>query len=280
MPNHRNTDPEARARSRTTVEYTVTSVRRRGETILEEFMLGMPERYRQEFGSASIRQHARIVAARGRSPVHAALFSGHCGPGPGLCVVANDTPTSLAVITTGLMLAGFEITRGDAYTRHTPSGRYEAVDLFWLRRSSSDSSVPLCDADVSAFLATLRTLLKSGKPLRNLASTLSGDSSARSDTGDTSDAGDTSVLFRYARAGRSLTLELESCDRPGLIAVVAAALATEGVRILDARIRTHGSHVHDYFELVESDGTRPAGNRVQEIQATVLSAVNGSNHLT
>lgn len=267
MPNQRNPGAEGQPRPQAMVGHRVAPARRRGRTPLEEFMLGMPERYLQEFGSASVRQHARIVAARGRAPVHAAIFSGQYAAGPGLCVVANDTPTSLAAITTGIMLAGFAITRADAYTRRTPSGRSEAFGLFWLQRSPAEPSTPLCDADVATILAALRGILKSNNPRRHLGSVQPEHPLA---------SGETSVLFRSVRAGRTLTLELESRDRPGLIAVVAAALAAEGVRILDARIRTHGSHVHDYFELVESDGTRPTGTRLQDIQEAVLLAVNGS----
>jgi hypothetical protein len=59
--------------------------------------------------------------------------------------------------------------------------------------------------------------------------------------------------------------------------VVAAALALEGVQIMDSRIRTHGLRVNDYFDIVEPNGLRPAGARLQRIQLAVLMAVDGPN---
>ncbi|HMA92238.1 MAG TPA: hypothetical protein VKP30_06105 [Polyangiaceae bacterium] len=50
-------------------------------------------------------------------------------------------------------------------------------------------------------------------------------------------------------------------------------LAVEGVQILDCRIRTHGQRVHDYFDIVESNGTRPSGVRLQRIELAVLVAL-------
>jgi UTP:GlnB (protein PII) uridylyltransferase len=237
-----------------------------GNTFVEDFLASMPERYRQDFGKVSARQHARIAIARGRHPIYADFFLGSSATGPGICVVATDAPGLLAVISTSLMLEGFDITRADAYTRRAPSGEYEAVDLFWVRRISTENSAGLGEQELSALRSTLRELLSCGDVRKRLRAAPPGTSPGASET---------RVEFRSTRGTPWLTLELESNDRPGLLAVVTAALAAEGVRIVDSRIRTHGLRVHDYFDILESDGTRPRGVRLQRIQLAVLTAIDG-----
>lgn len=241
---------------------------RAADTLVDDFLATMPERYRQEFGWQTARQHARIAAERGNRPVHADLFSRTIALGPGICVVAPDAPGLLSVISTGLMLEGFDVTRADAYTRRIPTGSYEAVDLFWVRRSPPEQPSLLGDTEVASLRSTLLDLLSHDNVRGRLQTALAGVSPGASET---------SVRFRSVRGAPHLTLELESNDRPGLLAIVAAALASEGVQIMDSRIRTHGLRVHDYFDIVEPSGLRPAGARLQRIQLAVLMAVDGPN---
>lgn len=238
-----------------------------GHSLVEDFMASMPERYRQEFGRASARQHARIAAARGRHRIHADLFSGKNAIGPGICVVGADAPGLLSVISSALMLEGFDITRADAYTRRAACGEYEAVDLFWVRRSSKpEQDAALGEADATAVRATLRELLSNGIARQRLTTALPATSPGTSET---------SVRFRDLRGVPWLTLELESNDRPGLLAVVTAALTAAGVTIVASRIRTHGLRVHDYFDIIGADGRHPTGTGMQRIQLAVLTAVDG-----
>lgn len=235
-----------------------------GSATVAAFAASMPERYRQEFGVGAIRRHAQISMARGRRPVHADRFLGADAMGPGLCVVANDTRGLLALISAALMLEGLDITRADAYTRRASNDEFEAVDLFWVRSSATRMASGLEETEIVAVRATLRELLRRGEARKRVPTQLAASAMGNSET---------NLRFRCLRGARSLTLELESDDRPGLLAVVSAALAAEGVQILDSRIRTHGQRVHDYFDIVESDGTRPSGVRLQRIELAVLTAL-------
>lgn len=239
------------------------------EFLVEDFMASMPKRYRKEFGRALARQHAHIAATRGSRQIYADLFSGGNLDGPGLCVVAPDSPGLLAVICTGLMLEDFDITRADAYTRRTTNGDYEAVDLFWVRRSPFERPAQLSERDLSAVQTTLSELLRKGQPHSSAHPTLLGVSPGASET---------SVRFCENYDVPWLTLELESNDRPGLLAVVTHALAAEGVQIVESRIRTHGLRVHDSFDIIECDGTCPTGTRLQRLQLAVFTAIDGPNH--
>lgn len=239
------------------------------DPLVDDFLASMPERYRQEFGRISARQHARTVAERGKQGIIAGTFSGSNAAGPGVCVVAPDAPGLLALISTAILLEGFDITRADAYTRRTPKDTFEAVDLFWVRRRSMGSPAALNAEELASLKSRLNDLVSNGNARNRLLGTLSGISSGASET---------RVQFKHVRGSPYVTLELESNDRPGLLALVASALATNGVRILDSRIRTHGLRVHDYFDIVDADGTRPTGIRLQLIQLATISAVDGSGH--
>jgi [protein-PII] uridylyltransferase len=234
--------------------------------VVEEFFSSMPERYRQEFDRTTTRQHARVATARNRLPIYADLFPGNSANGPGICVVADDAPGLLAVISTGLMLEGFDIIRADAYTRRTLRGDYEAVDLFWVRRSPPKSDTPLTEEDSLAIRNTLLELVGSGTARKHLELALKGISPGESET---------RVRFRDIRGVPWLTLELEANDRPGLLAAVTAALASEGIQIIDSRVRTYGLRVHDYFDILGADGSRPTGANLQRIQLAVFSAIDG-----
>ncbi len=227
------------------------------------FLATMPERYRREFDEVSFRQHARIAGARRKRRIHADRFVESAGT-VGICVVATDAQGLLAVISTGLMLEGFDITRADAYTRPAASGENEAFDLFWVRRSRPDPATPIGHADVVAIRATLRELLTTGNARLRLHLACSGAACAASDT---------RVSFREPPDAPWLTLELESDDRPGLLALVTGAMAAENIQIVHSRIRTLGARVHDEFDLLEADGTRPTGTRLQRLQLTLFTAI-------
>jgi len=234
---------------------------------VEEFAASMPRRYRSDIGPKAVRQHARIVQARGVKPVHADLFFSAHAFGPGLCVVAPDAPGLLAAISAALMLEGFDITRADAYTRRFTSGEFEAVDFFWVRGEPLERPRPLSRADLGAVLRSLEELL--GRGPRQV---VRGGAAREISPGQS----ETSVRFLEPYDAPWLTLELESNDRPGLLAVVTDALYAENVTIVDCRIRTSGLRVHDAFDLLEIDGTRPAGARRMRIELAVVSAVDGS----
>jgi UTP:GlnB (protein PII) uridylyltransferase len=231
---------------------------------VDEFVTTLPERYLQQFDPDTIRQHARISGERGKRPAHAGLFRAGEG-GPGLCVVATDGPGLLAAISASLMLEGFDITHAEAFTRWSPSTGYEAVDLFGVRRATPDRRGPLTALDVDAVRGTLLELLGKKGALGSRRLT---------QLAPTPGAAETSVRFLEHPSEARLTLELDTNDRAGLLMSVTDALFREGVQIVGSRIRTSGERVLDRFDLVEVDGSRISGTRLQRIQLAVLSAVD------
>lgn len=238
------------------------------EYAVENFRTTMPDRYRAQFGWSAARQHARIALERGAEPAHAALFHDSASDSQALCVVAPDAPGLLAAISASLMLEGFDIRQALAYTREAPKDEFEAVDLFWVRRQHPGEHAPLTDQDAAAVRSTLVELLSSNSPpgpeQRGLVRTTPGTA-------------ETSVRFIDGAAEPQLTLELETNDRTGLLLAVSAALFAEGVQIVGSHVATNGLRVHDQFSLVEADGSRIVGTRLQRIQLAVLAAVDRPN---
>lgn len=235
------------------------------ELALAEFMTTMPRRYLERFDEAAIREHAIVASERQGKPAHVGLFSTEGGGGPGLCVVAPDALGLLAAISASLMLEGFDITDAEAYTRRTLDGRFEAVDLFWVRRAEAHEPGALTDVEARTIGLTLNEVLTTGSPDRPRR---------RRASRDTPGAAETRVHFVDHDCEPHLTLELETNDRPGLLYAVTTALFAESVLITSSRITTRGHRVHDSFDLVESDGSPLSGIRLQRIELAVLAAVD------
>ncbi len=238
------------------------------EAFIEELLATMPHRYREQFSRAEIREHARVVLGRGQLPVHAGL----CGAGrgePALCVVAVDVPGLLSAISASLMLEGFDIDEAEAFTRRASRGKAEAISLFRVRRRRREEWAPLETADVAAVRGTLLEVLGGRDALRLQAQALAGTSPGTAET---------HVRFLDHPAETRLTLELETNDRTGLLLAVTTALFAEGVQIVGSRVRTHGLRAIGRFDLVEADGDRINGKRLQRIQLAVLTAVDGRRH--
>jgi len=229
---------------------------------VDEFVGTLPARYSEQFDTDAIRQHAKIARDRRKRPAHAGLFDGGVG-GPALCVVAADGPGLLAAISASLMLEGFDIIHAEAFTRWSPPTGFEAVDLFWVRRM--DRRGLLGESDVVAVKRTLLELLGKRGPL---------GPKKRVALAPTPGSAETSVRFLEHPSEARLTLELDTNDRAGLLLAVSEALFREGVQIVGSRIRTSGGRVLDRFDLLELDGSRISGTRLQRIQLAVLAAVD------
>ncbi len=238
------------------------------EAFIEELLATMPHRYREQFSRAEIQEHARVVLGRGPLPAHAGLCGAARGE-PALCVVADDLPGLLAAISASLMLEGFDIDEAEAFTRRSTRGKVEAISLFRVRRRRREEWAPLETADVTAVRETLLEVLGGREALRLQAQALAGTSPGIAET---------HVRFLDHPAEARLTLELETNDRTGLLLAVSTALFAEGVQIIGSRVRTQGPRAIGRFDLVEADGARIAGTRLQRIQLAVLTAVDGRRH--
>jgi len=178
----------------------------RGERRLERtdaFRASMPVEYRNTFDEAATREHAAIVERRAGAPVHVETWRQLPSGGAIVCIVADDRPGLLSLISASLTAARMDILSMQAYTRTHPEAEVpETVDFVWLRREG-DASPPIGSAADGywAHLAGVRVVVE--VPLWGRPSFWASDARSQSE-----------VLADFAEAGARIVV---SDQRPPMI---------------------------------------------------------------
>ena len=222
----------------------------------------MPKAYAHAFQASEIAEHVQIVARRGTQLAHAEIWSGRNGPR--VCLVAEDRPGLLALVTDALLVHGLSIRSALVYCRQRPDGKTEALDFFELRQAkSSEVGFEIDASELAAFLQTLVELVA-----EDIAA--ADRSSARPATNGPVRR----VYFELEalRRGESVLL-VEAPDSEGLLNAITNALHAQAVRILASEISTEGNTAHDRFDLASRDGQPLTAVRLCDIQQSVLAAL-------
>lgn len=223
------------------------------------FLETMPAAYGRVFTAGEVAEHAKIVARRGAHLVHAEICVGPAGEQ--VCVVAEDRPGLLALVTDALLVHGLSIRNAKVYCRQRTDGQSEAVDFFELQHAKGD--VGIGPAELGAFLQTLSELVAEDV----LAS-------SRPSAAPTSSSPVTRVYFELEALRRGeATLLVEAPDTEGLLNAITNALHAQNVRIHASEIRTEGGVAHDRFDLVSNDGQALSAVRLCDIQQAVHAAL-------
>src|SRR6187551_2195172 len=101
---------------------------------MNHFLATMPAAYEHLYGASEVAEHAAIASRRGAGLVHAELCQSP--KGPLLCVVAEDRPGLLALVTDALLAQGKAIQSARAFCREVGKEGVEAVDFLELRSLS------------------------------------------------------------------------------------------------------------------------------------------------
>lgn len=233
---------------------------------MNSFVESMPARYRAQYDAGAASQHARIATERSPGLPNVGLFRSSGSTQTGMCVVAQDEPGLLALISASLVESGLDVTEAEAYTRQLSSSMMEAVDLFWVRHLHPAHENEVTEADAERVHSALLELLAGHR--RPTPSQRHPDSL-------TPGASETSVRFIEGESGGSIvTLEVETRDRSGLLLAVTEALFKERVQIVGSRISTRGGRVYDRFELLELDGSTITSLRRHALQLAILAAID------
>jgi [protein-PII] uridylyltransferase len=249
------------------------------------FYASMPTRYKELFDDTSAREHEAIVARRGDLPVHIELWRRVHGSSAVVCVVADDKPGLLSLISAALVAHGMDVVAVQAYTRGAegnpspvsagplPRRQAEAVDFFWLKREGSllgdvESIVasPILAADIAAIGDALRALVTGVMTVDALLK-------ERRIPPAKPPGATTRVTFAEDPASRGVVLTVETFDRPGLLLAITRALFRAGVQILGSEATTKDGRVVDRFTVVEGDGTAIRATRRGVLQMEVLRAI-------
>ena len=229
---------------------------------MTEFLDSMPASYARVFSVSEVREHAAIVGRRSAQLVHAEICAGSSGPR--VCVVADDRPGLLVLVTDAFLVHGLSIKSAQVYCRRRADGQSEALDLFELQQPNPHAEPNgISSADLSAFVQTLSELvaedvLASSRPSR-----------APAPGGRT-----TRVYFDLeALRGSDVVLLVEAPDSEGLLNAITSALHGQAVRILASEIRTEQGFAYDRFEVAGNSGESLSSVRLCDIQQAVYAAL-------
>lgn len=225
----------------------------------------MPHHYRRAYDSVAVREHAAIVHRRADAPAHAEIWRRLPNGAAVLCVVADDRPGLLSLVSASLAVERIDVTAVQAYTRQLDRGGAEAVDFFWLRRVDA-GAMPIGDEDASHVLEVLRGLVTGKLTLESVAS--------RARPRESSRPGGTRVAVAEKLDAGQAVLTVQAVDRPGLLLTITLALFRARVQIVASKVATKGGVAADRFTIAEHDGSRLSAERCAEVRAAVIAAVD------
>ncbi|MDP9037086.1 MAG: hypothetical protein M3O50_19995 [Myxococcota bacterium] len=230
------------------------------------FLASMPRQYRDRHEKEAAAEHAAIVARRGQAAVHAEIWRELPDGGAIICVVADDRPGLLSLITAALAAERMDITAAHAYTRALADGAgAEAVDFLWLRRGGA-SVAPIRARDIGRVVDVLRALVAGERTPESFARRSRPPPPSRP-------AAPTRVSFDTARDAGHAVLTIETSDRPGLLLAVTLALFRAQVQIIATEATTRNGRVVDRFTVAEQDGSPLRSERHDVVQTAVASAL-------
>ncbi len=233
---------------------------------MNSFIGTMPAVYERLYGANEVAEHAAIVSRRGAALVHAEMWQS--AKGPLLCVVAEDRPGLLALVTDSLLAQDMAIQSARVFCREVGKDRSEAVDFLGLRAlgGSDDVAARLEGDGLQAFAQSLSELIASDMAQRAAAS------SAGASPAETKPA--TRVYFeRQSLAEGSYLLVVDAPDSDGLLHAVSSALYEKGMRIVACEIRTVGGRALDRFEVEPSSQRALKDSELCDVQLAILQAL-------
>jgi UTP:GlnB (protein PII) uridylyltransferase len=240
--------------------------RRTSPEFIAAFVESLPPDYRNKFDADVVAAHASVAAARGDALASAGLFG---RAGNGLCIVAEDRPGLLALISASLFLSRLDVSAAEVYTRDVSGRGREAVDLFTVRKVDAPTGSELEQVDADRVRDTLTRLMRGvGDPRAEVDKLMSQQSAAAGPK-----PSEATVRFIADDAGGLSTLEVETSDRTGLLFSLASALYANRVQIVQSNVSTVDGKVLDRFRVFEFDGSPIDAARRLEIQVAVLNAM-------
>jgi [protein-PII] uridylyltransferase len=229
---------------------------------MNQFIATMPDAYERLYGASEMAEHAAIVSRRGAQLVHAELWQS--AKGPQLCVVAEDRPGLLALVTDALLAQGMGIQSARAFCRAVAKDRDEAVDFLELHAlgGAGDVAAELDEDGLQAFVESLNELIAA-----DMAQSTAGARHAET-------VPSTRAYFeRQSPAEGSYLLVVDAPDSDGLLHAVSSALHAKDMRIIACEIRTVGGRARDRFEVEPSSQRALNDGELCDVQLAVLEAL-------
>jgi [protein-PII] uridylyltransferase len=233
----------------------------------EHFLGALPERYLYANEPADIVLHGRIARAAQSRPASIHVLS-KSDPYVELCVVADDRPGLLAMITAAFTHAKLKVFSAQIYSWVGQDGRSRSLDLFWVRAGQEADLavklVPAVERDLDLLVAgtvdpvELATGARaqpkwSLRPTPPVATKVNVDN--RSATNHT-------------------VIEVITRDRRGLLFWLSTTIQHAGLSISFAKINTEGERVADVFYVSDQNGGKVLDEaRIEELTQRILATI-------
>jgi UTP:GlnB (protein PII) uridylyltransferase len=227
----------------------------------------MPSAYPQIFERRDILEHVAIVNARGSARAHAATWRQLPGGTAIICVVADDVPGLLSLVSAAFVSHHLDVTSAQIFCRPTARGN-EAVDFFWLKRARPSRLPQHIDAqEIVSVSRMLDELVGEERQARALAvqelERVAPELPVRP------------RVFYDTRALRrgEVILNIVTPDRPGLLLAITLSFAHQGLEVVASEVRTDQGVASDRFTLRDAQGGALSANRLAEIQRQIIAAL-------
>ncbi len=232
---------------------------------LTQFAATMPAAYCRLFEANDIREHAAIVAERGDALAHAAVWR-TLGSALVLCVVCDDRPGLLSLISDAFAAHALDVTGAQIYLRQCSGPGAELVGLFWVRRDPSTELARTIDPEEARSVA--HVLGELVVEHRRAAEQPRAPEPAALATQPIRVYFDTRAL----RAGEAV-LVVSGPDCPGLLLAITRSLYKKRAEIVASEVRTEEGVARDRFTICSAGGERLEPDSLADIQQEVLASV-------
>lgn len=225
---------------------------------------GMPASYALCHGREEQEAHGQIVARRKGSLVQVEACPGKTENSDTrwMCVVTDDRPGLLSLLTAAISAHSLDIQKARIYCRARVGHPDEAIDLFAVRDALGGG--PLTEEKVAGVRATIESLLVGRMSVATLEKKASPAIPARPKP----------ITVRFD--GLSDLLIVEAHDRPGLLLAISLAIFRERLTIVRSHVTTLSEHARDEFELAQIDGRRLTPSMRDVVVQKVRASLEGA----
>lgn len=231
---------------------------------LDDFLDSMPGVYRREHDTDEIRTHWELVARRAASLAHVEGMRYRVRPGRWICVVTDDRPGLLSLLSAAIAANGLDIQSARAYCRSRAQLPDEAVDFFCVRQQNHALDHELKPGQLDSIRSSIESLLLGELDVASLARRGAARSQLLSEHANAAyfqDAPDSDLLI------------VRSADHPGLLLKITLTLFREGLTIRRSNVATFHDMASDEFELSELDGSPLTEARKASVVRSVLAVL-------
>jgi [protein-PII] uridylyltransferase len=234
---------------------------------LTDLVASMPPAYTQIFERRDIVEHLEIINTRGAARAHAAEWRQLPGGTAIVCVIADDVPGLLSLVSAAFVSHHLDVTSAQIFCRNTSRG-VEAIDFFWLKRARPSRLPQQIDApEIASVSRMLDELVGEEAQARKLAvqelERVAPELPVRP------------RVFYDTRALRrgEVILNVVTPDRPGLLLAITLSFVHQGLEVVASEVRTDQGVASDRFTLRDARGAALSANRLADIQRQIIAAL-------